>query len=69
MWLVKRRDDLALIVPTLDQHPPRGRKAREYSVWRDAALLFASDKPRRVIQSRLPRLREQLADARRYTPP
>lgn len=69
MWLVKRSDDLRLIVDQLDQHPLRGRRAREYAIWREAAMLYASNQPRRLVQARLPRHRVQLAEARRYRVP
>lgn len=67
MWLVRRADELPRLVQILDRHRLRGRKAREYAVWRDAALLFASNEPRSKIRSSLRALRGELADARRYS--
>jgi hypothetical protein len=69
MWLVRRRHELPDVVRLFDAHPIRGRKAGEYAVWREAAILFCSEKPRSDIQAALPQFRVRLAKARLYRRP
>jgi LAGLIDADG DNA endonuclease family protein len=46
-WVVYRHDQLADAVRILDQAGLRGRKAREFAVWRSGALEFAAAKAER----------------------
>ena len=42
-WIVVSRQDLFDLVAALDRIPPKGRKLREYEIWREAALLAQLD--------------------------
>jgi hypothetical protein len=46
-WVIRRRDQLKPAVEVLDHAGLRGRKLREYEVWREAALEFGKPAPRR----------------------
>jgi hypothetical protein len=67
-WAAFSARDLLRIVKILDGFPPRGRKLREYKVWREAALVYGSDGPRPEIHARLGKLRDELLGARAYPP-
>lgn len=67
-WVVFSRADLMRIVQILDGLPPRGRKRREYDVWRQAVLEYAKPGPRRPIHERLGELCSELAEASAYSP-
>lgn len=67
-WIVCSRDDLSRLVNMLDRHPPRGRKRREYDIWREAVLEYAKGEAPRVRHGRLSELRSALAEARTYRP-
>jgi hypothetical protein len=69
-WGVFRRDELQDVVRLLDGRL-RGRKLREFLVWREAAVEFsaASTERRRLDTATVERTRERLASARTYVPP
>jgi hypothetical protein len=67
-WMIRKGEDLAAFVAILDACPPRGRKAREYAIWRQAALEFAGKSPREQVRRRLSELRAALAHARTFRP-
>jgi hypothetical protein len=66
-WIVCGRDDLMKLVAIFDRHPPRGRKLREYDIWREAVFLHAN--PPRRHDDRLNSLRTKLQRARVYRQP
>jgi hypothetical protein len=68
-WIVCARDDLSKLVHLLDRHPVRGRKQREYGLWREAVFEYAKGTPPRQRNGRLSELRAALADVRAYSPP
>lgn len=68
-WIVCSRDDLSRLVNLFDRHPLRGRKRREYDIWREAVLEYAKAEPPAARHSRLSDLRTALLDARAYRPP
>ena len=65
-WSVFSAQDISRLVAVFDRFHLKGRKQREFEVWREAALLFASDRPRPQIHRRLAILRDQLIEARQY---
>jgi hypothetical protein len=67
-WVVASRDDLSRLVEVFDQHPPRGRKLREYEVWRAAVIEYARGKSPAERLARLTELRGMLSDARAHRP-
>ena len=67
-WVVFSTADLLRIVQILDGFPPRGRKRREYDIWRQAVIQYAKPGPRRAIHNRLGELQVELAQARAYQP-
>jgi LAGLIDADG endonuclease len=64
-WFVRTRTDLFEVVELLDGHPPRGRKRKQYEIWREAVLEYANSSASSRSQ-RMARLRDALADVRRY---
>jgi len=59
--------DLTAVVRMLDAHPPLGRKANDYAIWREAVLVFTDPTlSSRERQHRLVVLREQLISVRTY---
>lgn len=69
-WIVCSRDDLMKLVDTFDRHPLRGRKLREYGIWREAVALYANSRRRvREHHGRLNSLRMSLQQARVYRRP
>jgi LAGLIDADG endonuclease len=65
-WTVFSATDLRTLVGLLDEFPPRGKKGREYRIWRQAVA--ALDLPRGRVQARLRTLRSRLAAERAYAP-
>jgi hypothetical protein len=63
-WSVFSADDLRLLVSLLDESPPRGKKGREYAIWREAVA--AVKLPRAKAQPRLQALRSMLMATRVY---
>lgn len=64
LWMVRDGHGLRHLVEVLDGCPPRGRRGREYRIWREAVLEYASGKPRTEIRERLRQLRHALASER-----
>jgi hypothetical protein len=67
-WHVRGRDELGALVELLDPSPPRGRKGREYEIWRDAVAVYCTRTPRSKRTARLAELRAALAHERAYRP-
>jgi hypothetical protein len=67
-WMVRDAPGLMRLMRNLDRYPPRGRKRREYEIWRQAVLEYAKPGPRKPIHKRLGELRTELAEARAYLP-
>jgi hypothetical protein len=63
-WAVFSAKDLRKLVELLDECPPRGKKAREYEIWREAVLLLGPDQP--ADQSALRRIGKRLKAVRAY---
>ncbi len=68
-WMVFSQRDLGHLCRVFDRFPPRGRKRREYEIWREAVHEYAKAGPRAPIHERLRELRSQLAEERAYSPP
>lgn len=67
-WLVFSAEDLLKVVHIFDRYPPKGRKGREYEIWREAAIQYAHVRPARLICDRLYALRLALRETRTYRP-
>jgi hypothetical protein len=65
-WNVRSAADLRALVEILDRCPPRGRKEREYEIWREAVFLLEAG--RRPDQIRLRQCADALKQARVYRP-
>ncbi len=66
-WCVRRGDELSRVVQLLDEGPLRGKKAREFSVWRRAVALYSHRSlPRGKVQALMPAFRTELAAVRAY---
>jgi hypothetical protein len=70
-WLVCATDDLAAAVRLFEAAELRGRKRREFEVWREAAeeRAFARVAGRRWDRARVQRVADRLAALRRYRHP
>jgi hypothetical protein len=70
-WTITSKLECRLLTEVLDAHPLRGRKQREYEIWREATLLWASTGqgagPR--VRARLAKLAEYLRAERIYREP
>lgn len=60
-WTIASKLECRLLTEVLDAHPLRGRKQREYEVWREATILWAS-----TGQGAGPRVRARLATLAEY---
>jgi hypothetical protein len=63
-WSVRDKEGLRRLVEIFDHHRLRGRRAREFAIWREAVCVYASRAPRTAVQSRLGELRARLAGER-----
>ncbi len=63
-WLVQTQADCHTLVELLAQFEMRGRKMREFAIWRRAVAVWSSDDPRRV--SLAEGLRRELLRVRRF---
>jgi hypothetical protein len=63
-WLVQTQADCRSLVDLLTRFEMRGRKTREFAIWRQAVALWTSGDPRRV--SLAEGLRQELARVRRF---
>jgi LAGLIDADG endonuclease len=59
-WQVRDSAGLATLVEIFDRCPPRGRRGREYRVWRQAVSAYLSPGPRSEVRQRLQCLRPLL---------
>jgi hypothetical protein len=71
-WSVQSKGDVLALVAILDRFPLRAKKARDYAIWREAVLLWATNYRKRAAVngiadwSEMASLREQLGVARAY---
>jgi LAGLIDADG endonuclease len=63
-WSVFSAEELRALVELLDKCPPRGKKAREYALWREAVLQLEPRRP--ADQTRLRAIAERLKAVRVY---
>ena len=71
VWMVTSQRECLMLVELLDRYPLRAKKRRDYTIWREAVILWcgwAMDNPRHFKRDWRPlgRLRERLMDGRRY---
>jgi hypothetical protein len=66
IWMVKRTDEIARLAHIFQRHPLRGRKHREFLVWRDAVAVYAESGSPASKYDRLSELRTALARERAY---
>jgi hypothetical protein len=66
-WLVQTQPGCRALVKLLTRFEMRGRKAREFEIWKDAVELWSSGAPNRV--ARAESLRRRLLAARRFGAP
>jgi hypothetical protein len=72
VWEVMTKADCAVLCRILDAHPLRAKKARDYSIWREAVEVWKGVAGRNggtgadPAQARLATLKEQLEGGRRY---
>ncbi len=75
-WQVFSKRDCLRMIEILDKYPLRAKKARDYLVWREAALLWASvrqtgshSERNQSIWDQMEALKEQLTAVRAYVAP
>ncbi len=66
-WLVQTQAGCTTLVELLTRFPLRGRKTREFEIWRRAVELWLSGAPERAETAR--RHRHELLESRRFRPP
>jgi hypothetical protein len=70
-WAIASKLECQVLTEILDAHPLRGRKRREYEIWREATILWASQ--RRAagpgVRARLAKLAEHIRAERIYRTP
>jgi hypothetical protein len=64
-WAIRDREGLRRMVAIFDEDPPRGRRRREYAIWREAAHDYARRQPGPALWARLGHRREALAAERK----
>jgi hypothetical protein len=71
LWKIGSKYECQVLAELLDAHPLRGRKRREYEIWREAAEIWASGRYGLGPggRARLSRLAEYLRAERVYRPP
>src|SRR5919197_2865555 len=52
-WAIRDREGLRRMVAIFDEDPPRGRRRREYAIWREAAHDYARPQPGPALWARL----------------
>ena len=72
-WTCARKDELQGLVEYFDRFPLRSKKARDYTIWRDAVHIYCSTggighRQWRGQPPGLPELRIALMEGRRYRP-
>ena len=70
-WMIASKLECQVLAEILDAHPLRGRKRREYEIWREAVWICASGRHglRRGSRARLARLADYLLGERVYREP
>ena len=70
-WTIESKLECRLLTEVLDLHPLRGRKQREYEIWREAAILWASTGQGAGpgVRARLAKLAEYIRAERIYRTP
>lgn len=63
-WTIAGKRDLALIVDYFDRFPLRSKKARDYAIWRSAALLYIECSNSADIVEQMEPLRDALNGGR-----
>lgn len=71
VWAVSSKVECAALVDLLDAHSFRGRKLKEYEIWREAVSLWNARRYGLAVaaQERMARLAADLKIARQYRPP
>lgn len=69
IWRIERKDECQKLVELLDLYPLRSKKARDFSIWRQAVTGMAlmpppNGRPRNWDE--IKRLKQELADVRRH---
>jgi hypothetical protein len=71
VWQVVSKADCLVLVEILDAYPLRAKKLRDYTLWREAAQLYATAGPGKdnsAVWQRMGELRSMLQDVRTYRP-
>jgi hypothetical protein len=70
-WRVGRKDECLRLVELLDRYPLRAKKRHDYTIWREAALLWNAVDSRTATNDWGPLLAliDRLKSGRRYAPP
>jgi hypothetical protein len=70
-WTIASKLECQALTELLDAHPLRGRKRREYEIWREATILWASQRHGAgpEVRARLAKLAEQIRAERIYRTP
>ncbi len=68
-WFAVSADDIHQLVWMLGFNPLKGRKGREFEIWRQAVELVDRNRSPKSAQGRLQRLKVQLEEARAYRAP
>ena len=70
-WKIECKLECQVLIELLDAHPLRGRKRREYEIWREATILWASRRQGLdpAVRSRLATLAEYIRAERIYRQP
>lgn len=65
-WTVAGKRDLSRLVDYFDRFPLRSKKARDYAIWREAALLYVECENSAEIVEQMEPLRDALNGGRLY---
>lgn len=66
-WTVTSRADLGRLLALFNEHPPRGRKAAQFQLWREAVLIHLGGPARdEEVRARMAALQRALKRARLY---
>jgi hypothetical protein len=63
-WSIRDKEGLQRLVELFEHHRLRGRRAREFAIWREAVGVYASRATKTAIRTRLGELRASLAAER-----
>jgi hypothetical protein len=72
-WSINGKPSVAALIALLDRHPLRAKKARDYAIWREAALLWLAYRGDRFNRAAAPwaemaRLKQEMQAGRAYQP-